>query len=92
MSFAAEVIADASGKWFSNAVRFATEAEAQAWAHDRMMRWTAVRDTRVVETEDPVNYRWLDNRLVALSAEEEAALKAAAPAFAALLREQGIIK
>jgi hypothetical protein len=28
-----------------------------------MMRWTAVRDTRVVECDDPVNYRYVDGRL-----------------------------
>lgn len=66
MSYAPEVQTDNTGKWYGNAVRFATEAEAQAWALDRMMRWIAVRDTRVVESEDPVNYRWVDNRLVAL--------------------------
>lgn len=66
MSYAPEVQTDNTGQWYGNAVRFATEAEAQAWALDRMMRWIAVRDTRVVESADPVNYRWVDNRLVAL--------------------------
>jgi hypothetical protein len=28
-----------------------------------MMRWTAVRDTRVVESTDTVNYRYVDGRL-----------------------------
>jgi hypothetical protein len=28
-----------------------------------MMRWTSVRDTRVVESEDAVNYRYVDGRL-----------------------------
>jgi hypothetical protein len=63
-SWAPEVSVDASGKWSGNAVRFATKDEAEAWAFDRMMRWTAVRDTRVVESQDPVNYRWIDNQLV----------------------------
>jgi hypothetical protein len=66
MSYKPEVQVDSSGKWSGNAVRFATEAEAEGWALDRMMRWTAVRDTRVIESEDPVNYQWLDNRLVAV--------------------------
>ena len=30
------------------------------------MRWLAVRDTRVVESEDPVNYRWVDGALEAV--------------------------
>jgi hypothetical protein len=28
-----------------------------------MMRWFAVRETRVVESDDPVNYRYVDGRL-----------------------------
>lgn len=58
MSFAPEVIADGSGKWNRNALRFATEEEAQGWVDDLRRRWTLVIDTRVVETDDPVNYRF----------------------------------
>ena len=57
MNFKAEVIADSSGKWSSNPLRFATEAEARIYVDDLMMRWTAVRDTRVVEVDDPVTAR-----------------------------------
>jgi hypothetical protein len=57
-SWAPEVIADGSGKWVGNQLRFATKAEAEANVYNLMMRWTLVRDTRVVETTDPVNYRW----------------------------------
>ena len=57
MSFKPEVIADSSGKWSSNALRFATEEEARIYVDDLMMRWTAVRDTRVVEVEDAVTAR-----------------------------------
>ena len=57
MSFKAEVIADSSGKWVSNACRFATEHEAKVYVNDLSWRWTAVRETRVVECDDPVNYR-----------------------------------
>jgi hypothetical protein len=28
-----------------------------------MMRWFAVRETRVVESDDPVNFRWVDGKL-----------------------------
>lgn len=55
VSYAAEVIADNSGKFCGNALRFATYAEADAYAIDLAMRWTAVRETRVVESSDPVN-------------------------------------
>ena len=54
MSFKPEVLADNSGKWSSNALRFATEMEAKIYVDDLMMRWTAVRDTRVVGCEEPV--------------------------------------
>lgn len=57
MSFAPEVIADGSGKWCGNACRFETELEAQQYVLDLSMRWFAVRETRVVESSDPVNYR-----------------------------------
>ena len=34
-----------------------------------MMRWFAVRETRVVESDDPVNYRYVDGRLESLTSE-----------------------
>jgi hypothetical protein len=58
MSYAPEVQADQSGRWYGNGVRFATHAEAIEWAKDRAMRWTQVKDYRAVESDDPVNYRW----------------------------------
>ena len=58
-SWAPEVVADSSGKWVGNALRFATKAEAEGNVADLAWRWTAVIDTRVVETDDPVNYRWV---------------------------------
>jgi hypothetical protein len=65
-SWAAEVIADNSGKWCGNALRFATEAEALDYASDLAGRWFAVRETRAVESPDPVNYVWQDGRATAL--------------------------
>lgn len=64
MSWKPEVIADNSGKWFGNSLRFATEAEAKANVENLMMHWTSVRETRVVECDEPVNYAWRDGRLV----------------------------
>jgi len=58
MSYASEVVADSSGKWCGNALRFATHEEAAAYGRDLFMRWTAVREARVVESDDPVNYVW----------------------------------
>ncbi len=70
MSFKPEVIADSSGKWSGNALRFATREEAEANVQDLMMRWFAVRDTRVVECDDPVNYSYIDHKLLPIPAAE----------------------
>jgi hypothetical protein len=66
MSFKPEVIADSSGEWVGNGLRFATREEAEANVRDLKMRWFLVRDTRVSESEDAVNYRWVDGRLEAV--------------------------
>jgi len=66
MSYAPEVQTDSTDKWYGNALRFATEEEAQAYVVDLAMRWTAVRDVRVVESEDPVNYAIVNKRLTPL--------------------------
>jgi hypothetical protein len=57
-SYAPQVQADGSGNWYGNALRFATEQEAQANVNDLFMRWTSVRETRVMPSDDPPNYRW----------------------------------
>lgn len=59
-SFKAEVVADDSGQFVSNALRFKTASEAQKYGHNLMMRWTAVRDVRVVPDKEKPNYRWDD--------------------------------
>jgi hypothetical protein len=66
-SFACEVIADSSGKWAGNALRFATEAEAQTYVNDLARRWTLVREARVVESDDPVNYKIMGGKLTSVS-------------------------
>jgi hypothetical protein len=63
-SYAPQVIADNSGQWCGNALRFATEAEAEANVRDLKRRWTGVRKTRVVESDDPVNYQYIDGKTV----------------------------
>lgn len=62
-SWAPEVIADRSGEWCGNALRFATREEAEANVRDLMGRWLLVTDTRVMPSDDPVNYRWVDGKL-----------------------------
>lgn len=64
MSWKPEVIADSSGQWVGNALRFATREEAEASVRDLAGRWTLVRQTRAVESPDPVNYAWVQGRLV----------------------------
>jgi len=63
-SYAAEVIADSSGKYCGNGLRFATKKEAEAYAMELSSRWMAVREWRVVESTDRVNYRWQDGAAV----------------------------
>jgi hypothetical protein len=70
-SYAPEVIADNTGKWCGNGLRFATEQEALDNVRDLEMRWFSVRETRVVESDDPVNYTYHDRQLRAV---EEVAL------------------
>ena len=64
MSWKPEVTADASGQWCGNALRFATKQEAEENVAALRMRWLSVRETRVVESDDPVNYSFKDGRLV----------------------------
>ena len=62
-SWKPEVIADSSGQWSGNGCRFATKAESDLYVRDLSMRWMAVRETRSVESDDPVNYRIVDGRM-----------------------------
>ena len=65
MSFKPEVIADSTGKWYGNGLRFATQAEAQVYVADLALRWTAVMDTRVVESDEPVSHRMIAGKVEA---------------------------
>lgn len=56
MSYRPEVVADDSGKWAGNQLRFRTREEAELYAVDLSMRWILVREWRVVESEDPATY------------------------------------
>lgn len=66
MSWKPEVIADSSGQWCGNALRFATEREALDNVADLASRWMLVRETRAVECDDPVNYTYHDRQLRAV--------------------------
>lgn len=58
MSWKVEVIMDDSGEWEGDALRFATEQEALAYARDLEFRCAAVRDKRIVSSNDPPSHRW----------------------------------
>ena len=63
MSWAPEVQTDDSGKWYRNALRFATKEEAEQNAHDLMLRWFLVHHTRASESDDPPNYTYHNRQL-----------------------------
>jgi hypothetical protein len=66
MSWKSEVIvnAEAGGDWRSNRLRFATATEACDYVRDLAGRWTMVTSTRIVETDEPVNYRYINGELL----------------------------
>jgi hypothetical protein len=66
MSWRIAFVADNSGQWLINGLRF-TKEEAEANVADLAMRWTMVTDTAVEESDDPVNYRWVDGKAVSLN-------------------------
>jgi hypothetical protein len=45
MSFAPEVIADSTGKWTGNSLRFKTREEAEGNVRNLYSRWTSVHRT-----------------------------------------------
>jgi hypothetical protein len=46
------------GKWYDNKVFFATHAEADRAGNNKFFNWTQCDEYRVVESDQPVNYRW----------------------------------
>jgi hypothetical protein len=63
MAWKPEVLADSTGVWAGNALRFATREEAESNVRDLEMRWFAVKQTRVVECDDPVTHTYVDHQL-----------------------------
>jgi hypothetical protein len=66
LSWKVEVIVDDSGEWVGDPLRFKTEQEALTYARDLEFRCSAVRDKRLVKSDDPVNpkIRATDERLL----------------------------
>lgn len=69
MSYAPEVQTDSTGKWYGNALRFATHKEALDNAADLSWRWFAVREYRAVPSNDAVNYSYVNGKLEAVAVE-----------------------
>lgn len=44
----------------SNALAFETEEEARRYADDLLSRWTMPTGYEIRESDEPVNYRWLE--------------------------------
>lgn len=53
ISWKAEVIADNSGNWCANALRFRTKEACERYAADLASRWVLVREYRATECNDP---------------------------------------
>jgi hypothetical protein len=66
MSWKPEVQTGNDPVWYGNGLRFATQQEAFDNAFNLSMRWTAVHDYRASESDDPVNYAWVDGKLLGL--------------------------
>ena len=54
---------DPEGTWTANGIAFETKEESDAWGLDLACRWTAVRDVRSVESDEPVNRRIVDGKV-----------------------------
>jgi hypothetical protein len=65
-SWKTEVVADKSGEFRGNGLRFATPAEAGAHVVDLALRKTAVYNSRIVECSEPANARRTENGVVHL--------------------------
>jgi hypothetical protein len=55
MSWKPEVQTAGEDEWSGNALRFANKEDAEEWVLNLSYRWTAVTNTRVVESEDEPN-------------------------------------
>lgn len=57
-SFKPEFIADGTGQWSGNGLRFFTRDEAEGYGQDLKGRWFLVTETRAVESDEEPNYHW----------------------------------
>jgi hypothetical protein len=60
MSFKPAIKTRQDHDWVTNGMVFATPFEALTSARNLEARWSAVIDISVIESDKPVNYRWID--------------------------------
>jgi hypothetical protein len=65
-SWKAEVITNRAGPWVSNRLRFATDDEARDYVIDLAGRWNMISNSRVVPSDEPVNYRYINRQLLSV--------------------------
>ena len=66
-SFKPQVQTDNSGRWYDNALRFETEAEAFESAESLAQRWFSVIAYRAAPCDEPPKHKLVDGKLVFLS-------------------------
>ncbi len=54
-SWKPEVQTDDSGKWYHNDLAFESREAAETWVRGLMVRWTLVRQVRVVPSDEEAN-------------------------------------
>jgi hypothetical protein len=71
MSFVPEIKGVGESSWTGNGLRFATAAEALAYAENLQGRWMGCQrgaeNRRAGESPDPVSHVWIDGRLVTIA-------------------------
>jgi hypothetical protein len=73
MSFIPQLKGVNEDKFVGNGLRFASKAEALAWAEHRQSIWygckAGAQNRRAFKSSDPVNYRYVDGKLIAVEPE-----------------------
>lgn len=66
MSYKAAIIAVGESTPSYNGLRFATSDEANAYGKNLFSRWMGMKSFTVEESSDPVNYQFVDGKLITL--------------------------
>ena len=62
MSYKLGVKTPGDVEFISNALCFETEKEAEDYGRDLFSRWTAVKETKVSLSDEPVNHRFINGQ------------------------------